>query len=55
MPRVANFTMHKMQSIYVLFYVTKVTDFWRKDADVSRNQEVCKVIYIFFGSFLGKV
>ena len=26
-----------------------------KNADVSRNERVCNVIYLFFGSFLGKV
>ena len=27
----------------------------KKNADVSRIQDVCHVIHIFFGSFLGKV
>ena len=33
---------------------TKFADFGRKNADVSRNQRVCPVIHIFFGSSLGK-
>ena len=34
---------------------TKVADFCRKDADVSRSHGVCNVIYIFFGSSVGKI
>ena len=33
----------------------KFADFGWKNADVSRTQELCHVIYIFFGSTLGKV
>ena len=44
-----------MQSISLLLDITKVSDFWCKNADVSTTQEVHHVIYIFFGSFLGKV
>ena len=33
----------------------KLSDFWRKHADVSRTHKVCHVIHNFFGSFLGKV
>ena len=44
-----------MQSISVFPDITKVADFRRKNADVNRTQGVCHVIYIFFGSFLGKV
>ena len=44
-----------MQSISVFLGISKIADFWRINADVSRNQEACHVIYIFFGSSLGKV
>ena len=35
--------------------VTKVADFLWKNANISRNQGVCHVIYIIFGSSLPKV
>ena len=35
--------------------MTKVTDFWWRNSDVSRNQKMCHVIYTFFGSSIGKV
>ena len=42
--------------ILSVFLDTKeVIDFRWKNADVSRTQEVCHVIYIYFGSSLGKV
>ena len=44
-----------MQSISVFFDVVKFADFLWKNADVSRTQEVCHVIHIFFESSLGKV
>ena len=44
-----------MQSISVFFDVTKVADFSLKNADISRTQGVCHMIYIIFGSSLGKV
>ena len=44
-----------MQSISVFFDVTKVADFSWKNADISRTQGVCHMIYIIFGSSLGKV
>ena len=44
-----------MQSISVFLDITKVADFRWKNADDSRTQGVCHVIYIFFGSSLGKV
>ena len=44
-----------MQSISVFLYITKVADFWSKNADLSRTQEVCHVIHILFGSSLDKV
>ena len=34
--------------------MTKIADFWLKNADFSRTQGVCHMIYIFFGSSLGK-
>ena len=45
----------KMQSISVFLCKTKIADFQRKNEDVSRVQEVFHVIYMFFGSYLGKV
>ena len=42
----------KMQSTCVLPDTTKVANFRWKSADVSRNQGVCHVIFILFGSFL---
>ena len=44
-----------MQCISVFFDIRKVADFWSKNADVSRTQGVCHMIYIFLGSSLGKV
>ena len=44
-----------MQYIYVFLDITKIADFQWKNADVSRTQGVCHVIYIFFGLSLGKV
>ena len=35
--------------------MVKFADFWLKNADVSRTQGLCHVIYIVSGSFLGKV
>ena len=35
--------------------ITKIADFRWKSADVSRIQEVYHMIYVFFGSSLGKV
>ena len=43
-----------MQSKFVFLDMTK-DDFQWKNADVSRSQGACHVIYIFFGSSLGKV
>ena len=43
-----------MQPISLFLGVAKFADFWWKN-DVSRNQRVCHVIQIFFGSSLGKV
>ena len=45
-----------MQSISVfLDFLIKFVGFRWKKADVSRTQTVCHVIYISFGSSLGKV
>ena len=38
----------KMQSISVFLDIRKVVDFRWKSADVSRTQEVCCLIYMFF-------
>ena len=35
--------------------ITKIADFRWKSADVSRTQEVYHMIYVFFGSSLGKI
>ena len=35
--------------------ILKFADFRWKKSDVSRTQGVCHVIYVFFGSSLGKV
>ena len=44
-----------MQSISVFLDIAKVDDFLRKKGHVSRIEGFCHVIYIFFGSWLGKV
>ena len=44
-----------MRSISVFLDRAKFADFWSKNADVSRTQEVCHVIHTFFGSSLDKV
>ena len=44
-----------MESIYVLLYITKVADSSENNGDIDRTQAVCHVIYVFFGSSLGKV
>ena len=61
--RLANFAdMSKLQPWLlkqplknVFLDITKVAGFLWKNADVSRTQEVCHVIYIFFGFTLSKV
>ena len=42
-----------MKSVFL--DIEKFSDFWWKNADVSRAQGTCHVIYIFFESSLGKV
>ena len=44
-----------MESISVFLDIAKFADFRLKNADVSRTQGMCHVIYTFFGSSLGKV
>ena len=44
-----------MQSISVFLDITKFADFQGKNADLSRSQGMCHMIYIFFGFSLGKV
>ena len=44
-----------MQSLSVFLNITKIADFWVKNADVTRTQGVCHVIYTFFRSSLGKL
>ena len=44
-----------MQSIPVFPGITKIADFCWQNADVSKTQGVCHVIYVFFGSSSGKV
>ena len=45
----------KIQSIPVFPDILKIADFRLKNVDVCRTQGVCHVIYVFFGSSLGKV
>ena len=44
-----------MKSMSVFFDITKATDLRWKNTDISRTQEGCVVIFIFFSSSLGKV
>ena len=44
-----------MQSIFVFLDRAKFADFRFKNADVSITQGVCHMIYIIFGTSLGKV
>ena len=44
-----------MLSIYVFLDISKFADSRWKNADVSRTQDVCHVIHVFFGSSLVKV
>ena len=44
-----------MQSIYVFLDMIKIVDFWQKNADASKTQEVCHVIDVFFRFSLSKV
>ena len=42
-------------NISVFLNIIKVYDFHRKNADISRTQGVCHVIYMLYKSFSGKV
>ena len=44
----------KIKSLPVFLDITKVAYFRWKNADVSWTQEVCHVIHMFFGCYLGK-
>ena len=44
-----------MQSISVFLDIGKFADFRQKNADVSKTQGMCHVIYILFGPSLGKL
>ena len=44
-----------MQYLSVILNITKVADFSKKNADVSRTHGVCQMIYTFFGYSLGKL
>ena len=44
-----------MQSVPVFLDILKIADFLWKNVDVSRTQGVRHLIYVFFGSSLGKV
>ena len=44
-----------MQTITVFLDVTKITDLQWKNVDVSRTQVLFHMIYMFFGSSLGKI
>ena len=40
-------------AIYIrISWYSKFADFWWKNADVSRTQGVCRVIYVFWISFM---
>ena len=41
----------KMESMSVFFDIAKYGDFWWKNADASRTQQVCHVIHIYFFIF----
>ena len=45
----------KVQSLSVFLDIAKLADLQSKNADVSRTQQLCHVIDIFFGSSLVKV
>ena len=47
--------MYQNTNISVFIDIAKFADSRGKNADVSRNQGVCHVIHIFFGSSLRKV
>ena len=43
-------------NLYLHFMMQpRVADFWWKNGNISRTQDICHMIYIFFGSSQGKV
>ena len=44
-----------MQPLSVFLDITKNDDFLWKNDDASRNQGVCHMIYVCFGTSLGKI
>ena len=44
-----------MQPISVFLNIAKIVDFRWKNADISRTQGACRVIYIIFGSSLDNI
>ena len=47
---------YDQNAIYILFLgITKVVDLHQKDADGSRTQVICHLVYIFFGPSLDKL
>ena len=44
-----------MQSTSVFFDITKIADYRWKNAEVSRTQGVCHVIYMLFRCSLGSL
>ena len=44
-----------MQSVSVFLDIAKSTNFWLKNADVSRSHGTCHLIHVFFGYSLDKV
>ena len=47
--------MYQKTILSVFLDIAKFADFRKKNADISRIQEVCHVTDIFFRSSLGKV
>ena len=44
-----------MQSITAFLHIAKINEFWWKTDDVGKTQELCRAMYMFFESYLGKV
>ena len=44
-----------MQFLRTFFEKVKIVNFWLKNADVIRTQEICHVIYVSCRYSLGKV
>ena len=43
------------RSVSVFLDIAKIVNFWKKNVDVRRTPWMCQVIYIFFGSSIGKM